>query len=323
MEGEEADRRKLKEDLEKQLRENIFSFNAGDFPGLCKRVSETLEKVILSEAVRIESRSALDLEIEAHDTFATDRSKNFVGRKSALDSIDNYLKSDDQRPMVIYGDSGSGKSAIIAKVSATEGVVRRFIGAPSESSNGLTLLRSLCQEISRRYGQPEDIPATFNELVVAFRDRIELATTDRPLNVYIDALDQLEGQGLEATMNWLPSELPRHCKVVVSTIEVPDALKRSRLLQIEPFRVEEADRALNLWLRDAHRTLHPAQREKLLANFRQCPLPLYLKFAFDEARLWRSFDPLEQCGLGEGLAAIIDRLFSRMKEEFNHGPDES
>ena len=281
---------------------------------------ESLQRVILNEVARFESRPAPDWEIEAQNNFAADRSRHFVGRAAVMSAIDDYVRSDDRRPLVIHGASGSGKSAIMAKTSGAEGAVRRFIGATPESSNGLTLLRNLCQEIARRYGQPEDVPATFNELAVTFADRIKLATRERPLLLFLDALDQLGPQDPAAAANWLPVQLPPHCKVVVSTIEAPAVLQRTRLIVVEPFSADEADQALALWFEEVQRTLQKEQREKLLASFRRSPLPLYLKLAFEEARWWKSFNPIEHCVLGEGIEEIIDRFFSRLSGESNHGP---
>jgi WD40 repeat protein len=310
----------LKETLKHQLGENVFSFDAGDYDELCRHVRESVESVILNEVARFESRPAIDLEIDAQNAFAADRSKYFVGRAPIMSAIADYIRSDDPRPMVIYGASGSGKSAIIAKASGVEGAVRRFIGATPESSNGLTLLRSLCQEIARRYGQPEDVPATFNELAIIFSDRIKLATRERPLLVFLDALDQLGSHDPAAAAEWLPVQLPPYCRVVVSTIEVPAALRRAELIVVEPFSAAEADQALALWFEEVQRTLQKEQRDKLLASFRRSPLPLYLKLVFEEARCWKSFTPIDQCVLGEGLGEIIDRFFSRLSEESSHGP---
>lgn len=315
----DSDIRKLKKYLKGQLGDNVFFFAAGNVDELCKRAHEKIEKVILNEVKRFKSRSALDLEIEAQHAFAQERSKHFVGRGLILDAIAKYLQDDDRRPLVIQGPSGSGKSAIVAQASGAEGVIRRFIGTTPDSSNGPTLLRSLCMEIARRYGQREEAPATFNELATAFSDRIRLATPERPLTVFIDALDQLGSEDPAATLHWLPQVLPSNCKVVVSTIEVPEGLQKSRLEKVESFAIGEAHDALSLWLGKVGRRLRSDQHAKLLESFGGCPLPLYLKLAFEEARLWKSFDPIEECVLGDGLPGIIERLFTRLSQAANHG----
>src|SRR5207247_9629376 len=100
-------------------------------------------------------------------------------------------------------------------------VVRRFIGATAKSSDGRALLESLCQEISRCYGQPEAAPADYRELAEELPRRLAFATVDRPLIVFLDALDQLsDAQGARG-LAWLPTELPPSVHLVVSALR-PD-----------------------------------------------------------------------------------------------------
>ena len=313
---EDPDLTKLKDHLKAVLPgENVFRWSAGDHPRLCGDVERSLKKIIAATAAQFETQS----EKVSHDRFAEDRAKHFKGREMVLDAIEQYLLGEDRRPLVVFGPSGSGKSAIMAVASEGKNAIRRFIGATPESSSGITLLRSLCRELGERFGQTGDLPATFNELSTMFAERLKLATVEQPVILFIDALDQLSPQDTAAAMRWLPAELPPYCHVVLSTTQIPEALRRAAMVIVKPLPVDDASRALDAWLTEASRTLQPEQREKLLANFLQSGLPLYLKLAFEEARLWRSFDPLGECVLGEGLPGIIDRLFARLSEPANHG----
>ena len=313
---EDPDLKKLKEHLKAQLpKENVFSYPAGDHAQLCDDVESSLRTVIAATAGRFESRN----EKASHDRFADDRAKHFKGREAVLDAIERYLHGDDKRPLVVYGPSGSGKSAIMAVASMGKNAIRRFIGATPDSSSGITLLRSLCRELGERFGQTGDLPATFNELSSMFSDRLRLATAEQPVILFIDALDQLSAQDPAATMRWLPAELPPYCHTVLSTTEIPAALQGAAIVSVEPLPVLEAGLALDAWFTEARRTLRPDQREKLLASFLKSGLPLYLKLAFEEARLWRSFDPRDECVLGDGLPGIIDRLLARLSGPVNHG----
>ena len=322
--NEDPDLANLKQFLRDELKGNVFEPHGA--AELCDRVVENIELVIRAEAAAFKSRSALDLEVEGHNAFARDRARHFMGREAVLGSIDDYLKGRDRRPMVVHGASGSGKSAVMARalepVLANPGnavVIRRFIGVTPESSSGITLLRSICEEIGDHYSQVGALPAKFDELIVMFQDRLRLATVDRPLTLYVDALDQLREGDPAAAVSWLPRELPPNCRIVLSMIDVPARLEKAMLLPIEPFSQEEANETLALWLGNAGRTLQDDQRRKLLDHSGQQSLPLYLRLAFGEARRWKSFDPIERCVLGDGLTGIIDRLFSRLSEPSNHG----
>ena len=106
----ESELEALEEDLRHKLPEgNVRPFLIGEIEKLCTDVEESLKKVILDETGRFTSRDALDLEIEAHDHFAEDRSRIFVGRKNALTAIAEHIRGPDRRPLVLHGASGSDR----------------------------------------------------------------------------------------------------------------------------------------------------------------------------------------------------------------------
>jgi hypothetical protein len=294
---------------------NLIPFT--DPATLCQEAKHRLWNVLESEISRFGAQSALSQEQEAHRAFARNRSTSFIGRADELQAIEAYLNGSEARPLVLLGPSGSGKSAILARASEDHLGIRRFIGATPESSTAVTLLRSLCEEVDDLYGQQEELPATFQELAAALKDRLRVATAGRPLILYLDGLDQLAAAG---EIHRLFRDLPPHCRIVLSTTDVPSALADSVLVPIGTFPADDASATLGLWLRDAHRTLQHGQHERLLASSRKSGLPLYLKLAFEEARLWRSFDPTEECALGDGLDGMIDQLVGRLSARANHGP---
>ena len=322
----DSDLLNLKHFLGDQLPEdNILPYDSGDLARLCQDVEQKLRAVIENEAASFESRSPLALEIEAHDSFARERALVF-GRQQVLNSIREYISSDSDRPLVLRGASGSGKSAVMAQASEqalvalpSAVVIRRFIGASPESSSGLTLLRGFLEQIGAAYGATGELPADFNGMVRVYRERLALATAERPLVVFIDALDQLGEDDPAHSLTWLVGSLSPYCRVVLSTTDVAPALSKCRLLELEVLPPTDAAAALDHWLSTARQQLQPAQREKLLAAFNRCGLPLYLRLAFEEARGWASYLPLESCLLGDGVEGIIDTMLDRLSLGANHG----
>jgi len=93
---------------------------------------------------------------------------------------------------------------------------------------------------------------------------------------------------------------------------------------------QEGDDLLSQWLASVWRTLQPAQREEVLDKFECKDLPenpdlspgnpLYLKLAFEEARLWTSDPNKPQEQLEPGVKGIIRKnMIDRLKNEGNHG----
>jgi primosomal protein N' len=132
---------------------------------LCEDVYAELSKVILSEVGLLETVDPLEKEISAHEIFGKERARVFRGRPDILKAVEKYIAGSDQHVLAVWGASGSGKSALMAKAieqarEKGKDVVYRFIGATPESSNGRALLESLCEQISHRYGADEStIPA--------------------------------------------------------------------------------------------------------------------------------------------------------------------
>ena len=317
----EADARleELKSYLRSRLPGNVAEFDPGDTMALCDAVFEQLRQVIEAEVKCFEDRPVLDLEVEAHDRFAEDRSRIFTGRQAVLDTIAVYISGDDRRPLVMHGESGSGKSAVMAKASeqykGPGRVIRRFIGASPESASGHALLTSLCRQIA-----PGETPVDYATLEEAFRERLSAGTEQQPLVLFIDALDQLAANDPARDVTWLPPELPPNVKVILSTANDGERLPDGMPVRLERMPQAEGEQALTELLHEAHRTLQPWQRETVLAHFERCGLPLYLKMAAEESRLWKSYTPHDACKLGEGVLGVIDTLFDRLASNANHGP---
>ncbi len=319
---------------------------------LCVDVWRRLASVIEAEIERIEKIELLEKESSDHRAFAEDRARLFVGRSTILDTIAGYLSGAERHPLAVWGESGSGKSALMAKAIANcesqtgnREIVYRFIGATPGSSDGRALLESLCRQITRGYGGDEStVPADYRELVKELGERMKPATAQKPLIVFLDALDQLSDADHARNLIWLPSELPEHVRLVVSTAsgepgtppyECKAALERklpSGLVKLEPMPKAEAHTLLEAWLSEAGRNLQPAQREEVLGKFalsaaaagedrdgseKEHGMPLYLKLAFEEARRWKSYTT--DAGLASTIPGIIRQLFHRLSTDTNHG----
>ena len=148
-------------------------------------------------AVGLQGQGALDpfAGLLAQRQFAEERRRFFVGRETIRAKITDYLRQPERRTLVILGEGGTGKSALMAKALAEaeqnfhgRAIVYRFIGATAGSSDGRSLLDSLCREISRCYGADQStIPLDYRDLVFEFGKRLALATAEKPLILFLDS----------------------------------------------------------------------------------------------------------------------------------------
>jgi tetratricopeptide (TPR) repeat protein len=338
----EANRRLhiLKDKLQARLGNNCFEYQASltsegitkDYiDNLCKAVYDSLASVIREEIKHISEVDPLDKEIDDHATFGQARAKFFVGRETVLRKIEDYLRNNCRQPLVVFGESGSGKTALMAhelqesrKTFPQAEVIFRFIGATPASFDGRSLLESLCHQIARRYGADEStVPTEYPKLAAEFSERLKLASPDKPLTILLDALDQISSTDNARNLSWMPSVLPENVHIVVSCLPgeclsiLEGKLPHCNFVPVEGMSRDEGTFLLNKWLSQEGRCLQPDQAKEVLDKFAACGLPLYLKLEFEEACLWKSYT--ERKTLSPTIPGIILDMFNRLSSNENYG----
>ncbi len=324
----------------------------GHLEALCADVEADLRRLIDGEMADFERCTQLEREVTAHREYAAKQAGPFMGRRDIMETMDDYIQTGIQkgrpRPLVISGPSGSGKTALLAKsyndlrLQNKARVMARFIGATPDSSDLQSLLKGLCLEMNENTGRRDDVPQELAELVAAFANGLRGVPAERPLVIYMDALDQISVPENAHTLYWLPRELPPHVRLVVSVMKPesmnrgskgPGRLPNSRdggtcfqvarklfsenLIELGPLSVPEGEQLLDSWQAEAGRTLQPDQRKTVMERFMRCPYPLYLKLAFQEVRRWKSYDGVPR--LRGGMPDILTDLFERLEGPRNHG----
>lgn len=346
------------------LEENLRRF--------CEDVAQRLQSIIerqiraywqLQNAARestaeADDRSAreLEIEIDEHRRFAASRgdSKLFVGRDETggpLAKIREYLKNESRQLLLVHGESGCGKSALLARAildlipdddepaSSLEDArkpILRFIGITPRSSDIISLLRSLCQEMRQWRPVTEPLPTTLTELSDEFQQHLAVATAGRPVILFLDALDQLSEVERGRLLTWIPcNELPEHAKIVVSCLSDradndPDGepyrvLKRRNLpaenqVSLASLSTKDAEHLVDLWLASRGRRVIGAQRRLLtdcINSGNECCQPLYLSLLADEACRWHSWMAAESPGCS--VPKLLEQLCKRLGLPQNHG----
>jgi hypothetical protein len=171
----------------------------------------------LSSHIRTEEFSALIAE----------RTRRFVGREYVFAAIDEALADDELRSgyVVLRGEPGIGKTAIMSRFVLDRACVHHFNVAPLGIRSPHAFLANVCAQLIVRYGLPhESLPpdATQDGGFLA-RLLAEAAQEDanRPVVVAVDALDEAEHVALPPGTNrlFLPPTLPAGVWFVVSTRE--------------------------------------------------------------------------------------------------------
>jgi tetratricopeptide (TPR) repeat protein len=157
---------------------------------------------------------------QAHQAFAESRVRIYVPQQRLMTALFAFAESDASATLVVYGEAGSGKSALLAnwarayrELQPQAHLIEHYIGADAIGSDHVDALRHVVSEIADCLGVMDAVPTTAESL----EDELPfwLARTDRPTVIILDALDELRTES--QSLAWLPAFLPAHVRVVVST----------------------------------------------------------------------------------------------------------
>jgi tetratricopeptide (TPR) repeat protein len=273
---------------------------------LGKLVLADLTAVIDSLCPEGSELEPLDREATEHHIFAQSRIGVYVGREEYFERLDDHLQGDGP-PLVVLGESGSGKSALLANWAErhlTEEPPQKedlfllhFIGATSASGDWAAMLRRILGEFQRRLGVEVEMPDQPDELRATFANALHQAAARGRVVLVLDALNQLEDRDQAPDLVWLPPVIPENVRLVLSTLpgRPLDDLKRRGwpILEVKPLEPEERERLSVEYL--AHQT-KALSRDRLerISSAPQSANPLFLRALLEELTLWGDHDTLDE-----------------------------
>jgi AAA ATPase domain len=176
-----------------------------------------------------------------------ERTKGFVGRGFVFDELDRILGGSEfpSGYVVIRGEPGIGKTAIAASLVARRGYVHHFNIAHENIRSPRQFLENVCAQLIARYELdhatlPPQAAEDAGFLSQLLAEAVERARSQgEPVVVVVDALDEAEDTGLDASANrlYLPRSLPEGVFFVVTTREEAD------------YRLD-VDNDTQIWIRD-------------------------------------------------------------------------
>ena len=204
-------------------------------------------------------------------------------------------------------------------------LIVRFLGTTPDSSSIFPLLKNLCVQISHNYQKPVDnIPMELSNLTNYFKKLLESATVEKPILIFLDSLDQLSATNSAHSLSWLPLNLPKNVKIILTTltgyygivttlrnmIEIPE-----NFAYVEPLGESLALTVIYEMLGTKQRTISEQQLPIVRHALNQCNSPLYVKLVFDHVSLWKSYSP--DTYIAKTIEECIQKLFDRT--ENSHG----
>lgn len=271
-----------------------------------------------------QNATELDEQIESQKLFKQAKSSGFVGREDSLKVIQEYItgdsdKNNNEQALVIYGPSGMGKSALMAKAIEQTAdthkykkVVYRFVGSKADLSSSTDIVISILKELginsdelktqtirdSMGREEEEELEEYFYRLQQHF-----LALKEEVI-IFIDAVDQFTNTSVLKDgheFKWLPYKLPSNLKIVVSALDDKKYKTASEYLkllktrvqdqcnshEIKPFSGSQSQTMLRNILARSSRTINKDQESYVLKQ-PDANKPLYLFVAAQELIHWKS-----------------------------------
>lgn len=312
-------------------------------------ITNTLTDSIQAEFPYPGDLTPQERETAKHSSLIEDRAEGFVGRTELLQKMLDYCQGrvSHHGAMVIVGDPGSGKSALMARFcemyKALLGpdtktiLISHLVGASEDSESVDKLLCRICEIIGAVVSLreiPEDYESLKKETWEVFVKRA--ISKGYRVVIVLDAVNQLRPLHNAHSMSWLPAQLPDECKIVISTLEFENntyANLKNLHLTITEERVTALDSTdrqalVSGLLAKYHKKLTCDFKDTFLGNQMEILLakeqgtsPLYLVVVCDVLRRFGVYEKLTE--YLKSLPGTIPLLFEFVLAdlEFQHGKE--
>jgi tetratricopeptide (TPR) repeat protein len=338
--GAEKQRQKLAA-LKQRIRESGLPLreNYHDPKELGELVFQEMKAVIDRLYPPGEKLDPLDREAAEHEAFARSRasvevrpgvySGVYIGRQEYFDALESHVESGSP-PLVVLGESGSGKSALLANWALKyreshrdELMIMHFIGGSPYSSDWAAMVRRIMGEFKRRFGIEQEIPDKPDLLRAAFANWLSMAAARGRVVLILDALNQLEDRDQAPDLVWLPPVIPETVRLILSTLpgRPLDGLKKRDwpVLKVEPLRPDERKELIASYLAQYTKELSPGRVERI-ASAEQAANPLFLRALLEELRVFGIYEKLEE-RIGHYLEArsipeLYEKILARYEEDY-------
>lgn len=329
-----ADRERLR-DLKQRIRRSGFPVvRYRDPMSLLRRLERDLWRLLEAQFPATEVPDAFEREGVRHEAHAVRHRRLFLGGDAYLRVVDRALATG--KPwLLIHGDSGAGKSALIANWIAAhraaeprDRIHQHFLGASADASDPVVLVRRMIECIARTTGSALHVEADPEDLLRSLPGWLQVASAwvGKRKARWIFALDSLNSLAKQRDLRWLPDRLPARVHFLISClsgdvmVRLEQALprKESARVHVKPMHRTTSQALLVQYLRTFHKSLprdvlRQVLRHKMVRN------PLFLRTMAEELRLFGAREALpaqvQRLLRARSLAALFGRVLERVERD--------
>lgn len=295
---------------------------------LCGLVEKAVLR-LLDYHFPIKEVTPLDSERSTQRAYINSRHAHYLRRQSYFNTIDDFVRS-DERHLVYTGESGIGKSALLANwVKENEdndefNLVYHFVGNSFSGNCYESILKHLCNEIYERYSiektneGKEDLVDETQRLVAELREK------DKSLIIVIDGINQITATKDEKLVLWLPAANEK-VKFIFSTLREDETMQSFerrgfRIEEVIPLNREERKQFVSDYLSDVGKKLNAQQLSRIVDDSENENM-LVLKTLLDELICFGSHERIDEridyYLSAESIPNFFCRVLQRMEEDYS------
>jgi Flp pilus assembly protein TadD len=289
------------DDLKHQVRSSGLPVrdNYASIEALGELIKQDLLAALETQFPEDQTPTPLEAEQNAHRSYARERSQAYIANPRDIQALDKHLNTVTNHALLITGESGLGKSALLAywltqqRLNKPEQfIIEHYIGI-SGDADPVAIIRRIMAEIKYRNHDSEDLPSKPEEIIRDFPLWLAKISERDPLLLVIDGLNQLENKaGL-----WLPSFWQENVKAIFSVIPGEQLAALSQrdwpVHSLEALDIKRRIQLIGDWLASYRKALATEQTQ-LIAKAPQTGNPLFLKTLLEELRIFGYFEQLDQ-----------------------------
>ena len=267
-----------------------------------------------------------------HAAFAETRCKVYIRRAELLTRLHQQVES-SAVPVVLTGDSGLGKSALLANWAADYQaaahpdafVLCHFIGATAQSTGYSAIQSRIMAELKGRFQIDRELPTDPQTIRRTFTEWLRLAARRGTVVLVLDGLNQLEDRDNAPDLVWLPETFPATVKVVLSTLpgrSLDVARKRGwQVVAVEGLDRAERKRMIYAYLALYRKRLSNRHVDEIAAAD-QTANPLFLKAVLDELRIFGIHEQLDErlryYLQADTVGGLYQRILERLEQDYTY-----
>ncbi len=219
----------------------------------------------------------------------------YVGNEQTYDAISEYMRGESRHTLFVTGDSGCGKTTLLAKIllEYAERSTFVFYGENSRSCSILDAVEHIVEDLHRRYAQGSFRTSGGKNLAETFWNAINLVPHfGKPHVIVFDGIDMFSDLTL-LKENFLPTQLPRNVKLLISSADADIVRKlmgpEDTCLTLGKLSASESQECFRGLMSRRHRRLgQSGQKQTVDAVLAQGCTPLQVKLLVNLASKWKS-----------------------------------